>query len=220
MSLVRPEFGPTLPALLAPSVRRLPVAGRVTLAVIAAAIVAALAWLALGGADGPAPNATVVREPVAFNLIYGDALRRVAPAAGESLRLRSRPRAAEQLLAVRPLRVAPYRGDVTTALMSLSSGMIDEMRSRIAGFVYRGDGRVSLNKQPGYQISYQARISGRTIYGRRTLLVATPDAPQREGLDFTIQAERSAGVPSLDSLGASGALKTAYRSLRLGTERP
>ena len=41
MSVVRPEFGPTLPELLAPRVRALPRAARVALAVLAALVVAA-----------------------------------------------------------------------------------------------------------------------------------------------------------------------------------
>jgi hypothetical protein len=52
------------------------------------------------------------------------------------------------------------------------------------------------------------------------LLVAKPDPPPREGVDLTILAARSPSVPNLDSVGATGALKTAYRSFRFGTDRP
>ena len=47
MPVVRPEFGPTLPELLAPRVRALPRAGRVVLAIVAVVIVVAAAMFVL-----------------------------------------------------------------------------------------------------------------------------------------------------------------------------
>jgi hypothetical protein len=217
MSVVREEFGPTLPELLG---RRLGVRQRtvwLSLAAIGAVAVVVVAVLALRG--DPSKHPVVVREPVTYNLLRTDALRRVAPRAGETLRLQSRS-GPPQSFAVRPLRLAPYKGDVSAALTFLSARLIDEMRRQYTDFVWRGDGRVNINKQPGYQIIFQAHVGGRTTYGRRVLLVAKPDPPPREGVDLTILAARSPSVPNLDSVGATGALKTAYRSLRFGTERP
>ena len=217
MSLVREEFGPTLPELLG---QRLDVPARkvwVAFAAVGAVVVAVAVGLALR--PTPGQHGAVVREPIAYNLVYTDALHRVAPRGGETLRLQSRS-GPPQSFAVTPLRLAPYKGDVTAALTGLSSGLIDRMRAQYQGFVWRGDGRVNINKQPGYQIIFQARVNGRTTYGRRVMLVAEPDPPPREGVDITILAARSPSVPNLDSVGATGALKTAYRSLRFGTERP
>jgi hypothetical protein len=217
MSVVREEFGPTLPELLG---RRLGVPQRsvwLALAAIGAVAAVVVALLALRG--DPGKHGVVVREPIAYNLIRTDALRRVAPRAGETLRLQSRS-GPSQSFAVRPLRLAPYRGDVSAALTFLSARLIDQMRSQYTSFVWRGDGRVNINKQPGYQIIFQARVRGHTTYGRRVLLVAKPDPPPREGVDITILAARSPSVPSLDYVGATGALKTAYRSFRFGTDRP
>ena len=68
MSVVRPEFGPTLPELLVPRVRALPRAGQVVLAAVAAAVVVALGLaLVLGG--GEDRTTVVVREPIAYNLV-------------------------------------------------------------------------------------------------------------------------------------------------------
>jgi hypothetical protein len=217
MSVVREEFGPTLPELVG---RRLGVRPRAVWLVLAAAgavAVAVAAWLALR--PDPNESTVVVREPVTYNLIYPDALRRVTPRAGETLRLQSRA-GLPQSFAVHPLRLAPYKGDVSAALTFLSARLIDEMRGQYEDFVWRGDGRVNINKQPGYQIIFQARVGGRTTYGRRVLLVAKPDPPPREGVDLTILAARSPSVPNLDSVGATGALKIAYRSFRFGTDRP
>ena len=46
------------------------------------------------------------------------------------------------------------------------------MSAQYPGFLWRGDGRVNINQQPGYQIVFQARIGGHTTYGKRVLLVA------------------------------------------------
>jgi hypothetical protein len=218
MSVVREEFGPTLPELLG---SRLGVPVRTlwrVLAVLAFLAVLFVGWLAFIR-EKPGQTGAVVREPVAFNLIYTDAVRRATPRRGEVLRLETKSGPA-QSMAVRPLHLAPYKGDVSAALTSLSSRLIDEMGRQYDGFIWRGDGRVNINKQPGYQIVFQARVGGHTTYGKRVLLVSAPDPPPRDGLDITVLAERSAAVPNADAVAANGALKTSYRSLRFGTERP
>jgi hypothetical protein len=217
VSVVREEFGPTLPELVG---RRLGVRTRtvwLALAAIGAVAVVVVAWLALR--PDPNQSTVVVREPVTYNLIYPDALQRVAPRSGETLRLQSRS-GPPQSFVVHPLRLQPYKGDVSAALTFMSARLIDEMRGQYQDFVWRGDGRVNINKQPGYQIIFQAHVDGHTTYGRRVMLVAKPDPPPREGVDLTILAARSPSVPNLDSVGATGALKTAYRSFRFGTDRP
>ena len=217
MSVVREEFGPTLPELVG---QRLGVPSRkVWLALVAVLAVAVAIGAYLALRPTPGQTGAVVREPIAYNLIYPDSLKRVAPHQGETLRLESRS-GSPQSLAVKQLHLAPYKGDVSAAMTFLSSTLIDQMRGQYQDFVWRGDGRVNINKQPGYQIIFQARVGGRLTYGRRVMLVPTPDPPPREGVDLTILAARSPSVPNLDSVGATGALKTAYRSFRFGTERP
>jgi hypothetical protein len=219
MSVVREEFGPTLPELLG---ERLRVPPRTIWRVLAAAgvlVVLLVVWLAFVRGT-PGQDAVVVREPVAYNLVHTDALRRATPRAGETLRLETRAGAPPQSFAVKPLHLSPYKGDVSASLTLLSARLIREMGAQYPGFLWRGDGRVNINKQPGYQIVFQARINGRTTYGKRVLLVAAPDPPPREGLDITMLSERSPAVPRADAVAANGALKTPYRSLRFGTDRP
>ena len=82
MSVVRPEFGPTLPELLAqPRVRALPRAARVALAAVAALVVVALAYLLVLRGEQDGRERAVVREPIAYNLVYPPSLQRVRPAA-------------------------------------------------------------------------------------------------------------------------------------------
>jgi hypothetical protein len=221
MSVVRPEFGPTLPELLGPRVRALPPAARVVLGGVAVLVVLALAvGVVRAGRDGR--TTVVVREPIAYNLIYPAGLERVRAIGPETLRLEAPRSAADpQWFAVTPLRLPAYRGDATAVLMGMSPTLIDRMRRSIPGFVWRGDGRVNYNRQPGYEILFQARIHGRTWYGRRTLLLPGGDEPPRTGADINMMAARSAAIPRVDAIGsATGALKTAIRSFRFGTERP
>jgi hypothetical protein len=221
MSVVRPEFGPTLPALLGPRIRALPRVAQLMLAALTAVVVVVLAYVVLTGTEDNRPHA-VVREPIAYNLIYPAPLVRVRPHAGETLRLETPPgTTAPQSFAVKPFRLPPYHGDSTGVLTFMSANMITRMGATYPGFVWRGDGRVNYNRQPGYEIVFQAKIGGRTTYGRRTLLVPADQAVPREGVDITMLAARSTAVPRVDAVGsASGALKTAIRSFRFGTDRP
>jgi hypothetical protein len=221
MSVVRPEFGPTLAELVGPRVRALPRPAQFAAWATVAVAVVALVLLAARLRAGEPRSVVVVREPVAFNLVHSDGLRRVGPRPGEVLRLESvAAAAAPQSLAVTPLRLAPYRGDVTATLMGRTPRLIDAMRATLPGFVWRGDGRVNINEQPGYEILYQFRRSGRLTYGRRVLLVADAESLPREGIDVTFLAARSDAVPRVDAVAASGQLRTSLRSLRFGTERP
>jgi hypothetical protein len=218
MSVVREEFGPTLPELLG---SRLHVPVRTVwraLAAVGVVVVLVVGWLTFVRGT-PGQTGTVVRGPVTFNLIYTDALKRVAPGRGELLRLKA-PAGPPQSFAVRPLRLAPYKGDVTAALTLLSARLIQQMSATYPGFLWRGDGRVNINQQPGYQIVFQASVGGHTTYGKRILLVSVPDPPPRTGLDITMLAERSPATPKADAVAANGALKTPLRSVRFGTQRP
>ena len=220
MSVVRPEFGPTLPELLGPRVRALPRAAQVALAALAALIVVAAAALLLRDSRDTRPHA-VVEKPIAFNLLYPKPLERVRPRGREVLRLQTPPAAgAPQSFAVTPLKLPPYRGDASAVLTVMSAQLIQRMSRTIPGFVWRGDGRVSYNRQPGYEILFQAKIGGRTTYGRRTLLLPGGDTPPHEGVDIMMMAARSAAIPRFDAVASNGALKTAIRSFRFGTERP
>jgi len=217
MSVVRQEFGPTLPELLGPRVRAWPRAARWALAAACAVVVAGIAWLLLTRGGG---ERTVVRTPIEFNLSYAPPLHRTAPRPGEVLRLQARGSASPQSFAVRVLRIPQYRGDVGAALAIMSSHMIDRMAATIPGFAYRGEGKARVNTTTGYQISYQGRIGGRLTYGRRVMLVSPNEAHPRTAAQLDLLAARSPTVPTADSVGGSGALKLPLRSFRFGTQGP
>jgi len=217
MSVVRQEFGPTLPELAGPRFRAWSRPAQLALVAAAVLVVAGLAWLFVTRTGG---GPTVVRGPITFNLSYAPPLHRTAPHAGELLRLQTRGETSPQSYTVRLLRIPPYRGDSGAALGIVASHMTDRMAATIPGFVYRGEGKARVNTTPGYQISYQGNIGGRLTYGRRLMLVAPSVAHPRVAAQVDVLAARSAAVPNADSVGGSGALKQAMRSFRFGTQGP
>lgn len=214
---MRPEFGPTLPELLAPRLRRLPRAARAALAAVGLALLVAIAALALG--RGGVHDA-VVRGRVTFNLQYPAGLVRVAPRPGELLRLESPPGARYPLLyVVRPSTLPPYGGDINGILPLFSARIISAMQRADPAFVLRGEGRMRVNENAsGYNLQFQTRIGGRLTFGRRLLLYAG-ETGVRYGVDVLLLARSSPTVPNVDSVGAAGPLKVAMRTFRFGTEQ-
>jgi|HigsolmetaAR202D_1030399.scaffolds.fasta_scaffold43764_2 hypothetical protein len=211
-SLVRPEFGPTLPELVGPRLRRLPRAARIALAVAAAAVATAVLALALGA--GEEEQVVVAREGEPFNFIYRPPFERREPRAGEIVRVGS----ATEFMAVRPLRLEPFRGDVAGMLPVHAAREQIRLARELPGFMWRFDGRANVNRIQGYEFSYQYRPDGRLTYGRRIYLLPTPTS--RVGVELVLEGRRSRTLPNVDAVGRNGPLKTSLRSFRFGTERP
>jgi hypothetical protein len=217
--LVKPEYGPSLPALMRtwPRPRRLAVTAALALVVVVAV---ALAVLRVVRNDANT-SVAVVQGPPAFNLIWRNDLKRVAPNPGELLRLENRSGAGLlQRFLVRPLHLAPYRGDVFGVLpLYAATVTMREIRQDYPDAIERGEGKARINELPGYQVIFQTNVGGHVAYGRRILLL--PDEPGvREGAQLEMLVTRSPAVPRADAVGGNGPLKTPLRSFRFGTERP
>jgi hypothetical protein len=225
---VRPEFGPSLPALLRPRLAALPRLRRAAaiagLAVVALVVLLLLVALRPGG-GGLKLHDVLVGDPVGFNLGYQPGLHQVKPRpAGTRLVLEGHAGAPFQRFTVRPLTLRPYRGDASGAYLATAVSMIASMEAADPSFRYRGEGRARINDLGAYQISFQTKRNGHTVLGRRYLVVPNPPtgggpSPTR-GADIELLAQLSPVVPNVDAVGTNGALKSPLRSFRFGTERP
>jgi hypothetical protein len=214
VSVVKPQYGPTMPAL----VRRLPPPGQAAVVALVALLVAAAVVLALRAR--PDETNVVVRHGTTFNLTYGSQLRRARPARGALLALR-RERGGLFLdsYVVRPLMLAPYRGAVSGVLPVYSVAYMRRLRKRYGDVDLVLEGRTRINNAIGYQLVLRGKLGRRTLYVRHLLLV--PDEPegQRRGVVIELESTPAAGTPNAVGIGNAGPLKQAMRSFRFGTSR-
>jgi hypothetical protein len=229
-TIVRPEYGPTLPEVTG---SRWP---RVRLALVVLGVIVAV-WAALKLLDDPSSGRTVVvvKEPVAVNVLRDDRLEQVAPRGREELRLQTTAEVSKgtqgvQSFTISPLVLGAYVGDDPGAMLTVrATQSIAQLRGEIRCFALRGEGRTRVNLYPGYVITYEGRVSGpcggpreagNLFYGKRFFLY--PDVPKpTEAVQVDLHAPYVpiyVGFP--EAVGANGPLKLPLRSFNFGTERP
>jgi hypothetical protein len=216
-SLVRPEFGPTLPVLLRARLgpRWPQVAGGLAAAIVVAALVAVLS----GGDDR---KVLVHRGALAFTILFdAHAVRSATPEGEELARLTMvRPRVTAEVT-VQALHLAPYRGEVSSGLLPVvAERYVSELKAANPDLVIRDEGKARVNSAPGYQIGFRTGPPDGRTFGRDVLLV--PDEPgAREGVVLSFRqinrGVRRLGEPARDAVVT---VKRAFRSFRFGTERP
>lgn len=213
MSALKPEYGPTLPELIG----RLPRAARVAV-MAAGGLVAVLAIVVVVRARVD-ETAVIIRQPVALNLVHGpDLVRRSRPGALLALERRRGDLFLDSYV-IRDLVLAPYRGSAAGTLPIVAFDYIKRLRRRYVGFDFVGEGRTRVNNGIGYQVVFRARLGERTLYGRHLMLVAEEPEGQRRGVVIELASTPAAGTPNAEATGTAGALKSALRSFRFGTER-
>jgi hypothetical protein len=212
--VIKAEYGPTLPQLVAS--RSLAV--RVAAATLAVLIVAGAAFVAITSrAD---ETAVLVRKPLTFNIIYGGQWDRVK-APGTLLALRNTGTRGLFLdsYAIRDLRLPAYRGGASGMLPIYAIGYLRDVRTRYKGFEFVSEGRARINNAIGYEVTFRARSGTRRLYGRHYLLVEEEPDGLRHGVVIELESTPAAGTPSPDEIGHHGALKTPLRSFRFGEDR-
>jgi hypothetical protein len=213
VSVVKAQYGPTLPQL----VGALPRAARAAVVALVALLIAGAVVLALRARSGE--TTLIVRGPATFNLAYGPLLTRV-PEPHDLLALR-REHGGLFLdsYVVRALALPPYRGAVGGLLPVYAVAYLDRLRRRYDSSDLVLEGRTRINNAIGYQLVLRARRATRTIYVRHLLLV--PEAPEgaRRGVVIELESTPAAGTPNALGTGDAGPLKVALRSFRFGTER-
>jgi hypothetical protein len=213
VSVVKPQYGPTLPQL----VRRLPRAGQAAVVVLAVLLLAAAIAVTL--ASRPDETHVIVRGQTTFNLAYGPQLQRVSERGALFALRRSRRGLFLDSYVVRPLRLPPYRGAAGGLLPLYSVAYVKGLRKRYGDFDLVLEGRTRINNGIGYQLVLRAKLGRRTLYVRHLLLV--PDDPEgaRRGVIVELQSTPAAGTPNAVGIGNAGPLKQAMRSFRFGTSR-
>lgn len=215
--LVRPEFGPTLAALVR---RRLGVAERTTvLAALALGIAAVAIMLVARWVETPDGEVVVHRGDPVFNLVYSpDALSRVTPRPGELIRLEARRGALRMSVVARALRLPEYRGDVSRGLLPVyAEGYADELRRSLPGFRLTDEGKARVNDFPGYQLGFRAGPPGRRIKGRDLLLVEQELGP-RMAVAVSLRQTGARRVPGEAEQRVIDLTKDAFRSVAFGTD--
>ena len=216
--LVRPEFEPTLPAL----VRRrfgLPERATIALLLLAVAAIAAALLLVRPRVDGEAQ--LVHREDPVFNLVYATgALREVEPHPGELARLEGRRGRQAVAITARPLELPAYEGDVAHGLLpTYASGHLRELASTLDRFQLRAEHRTRINDAPGYEIRFRSGAPGNATFGTDTLVV--PDEEETEGALLLSMRREVDGPLKLSDAEKNFAddASEAFRSLYFGTGR-
>jgi hypothetical protein len=211
VTVVKPQYGPTLPQL----VRALPRPGKLAVAALVAALIALAVVLTLRAA--PADTNVIVRGASTFNLTYSSLLKRVSRPGTQLALRRERGGLFLDSYVVRPLTLPAYRGAVGGLLPLYSVAYVRALRKRYGDFELVLEGRTRINNAIGYQLVFRARRGYRTLYVRHLLLV--PDKPEglRRGVIIEVESTPAAGTPNTLGVGNAGPTKQAMRSFRFGT---
>jgi hypothetical protein len=174
--LVLPEYGPSGPELIR---RRLgPRALRVVAGV---AVLLVLAFVVLIARAGHGLTSFEHRSEPVFTLLYpAGRVHRVAPRAGELVRLTSRRGKLRVAITARRLKLPPYRGSAAGLLPVYADRQIGALAAGLPGFRALTDGKARIKDTPAYQLRY--RFGGPR---RRTLgidVFAVPEDGDREGV--------------------------------------
>jgi hypothetical protein len=211
LTVVAPEHRPTLREELAP----LPAPARWAVLAVLVLLVAGIA-IALLGDGSSADGRVIVREsPIAFNLRVPPGMNQLEPGAGEWVHLE---RKGQDSMVVMPLQLPPYKGDVGGILPVVAARELDALKQRFPDLEPVEEGKARINKAAGYSLSFRVSRSPRE-YGRLVLL-PQPVPGARDGVKLLLRATPDGGADKAADVGASGQLKTPYRSFRFGTETP
>jgi hypothetical protein len=182
----------------------------VTIAVIVVFVLAALA-LAIKAAQPPGIG-VAQSEPIAFTLHYPRSMHAVKPADGQLLHVQ---RKGKDEFILERLQLPPYRGDVGGALPVIAARELNALRKRYPELEPVEETKTRVNRVVGYTLAFRVSRKPRR-YGRLVLL-PEPVPGTREGVKMLLLATPSGGASSAADVGASGRLKTPYRSFRFGS---
>jgi hypothetical protein len=216
MSLVRPEFEPTLPTLLR---RRLGVRERTTIVLLLVALAAlAVAVVLVYPRVDRIGEISHDGEP-AFTLQYrNDLFHSEPPEFGELARLEGRRGRQAVTITVRPFGLPGEQGNVAQAVLPIhASQRIERLAFDLDPFELRGEHRARVNDAPGYEIRFRTGQPGRYTYGSDLMLLPT-DEDATGGLLLSLRREiRGRPRLSADEEEFADLATEAMRSVQFGT---
>ena len=208
---IQQRFGPSLPALLAPRLHRLPaIARRVGAALVVLAIAVIIA-VVLRNHD---PVFSWSGPPVAFSTPYPRSMT-LEPAPRGAILLLEQHDSSGRLVAsfeVSPLRLPAYGGEISGILAVTALNYIRAF-TQAAGPTYRygSSGRTRIDNLPGYTYTYSRSIDGTRYYGRVVWL--TPQVTGKRGLlmalltlPSALKAATTPAYPTPDDIGKLGSV--------------
>jgi hypothetical protein len=210
----RPDFGPSLPALLR---RRFGIRERVTR--IVAFVVAAAIAIAVVVALLSRPEHIVYRAGPTFNIQYSsDVLERVAPRGSELVRLEAHKGKLSASITVSRLTLPAYGGNVTSGLLPVHVDRYERELSRtLVDFQLRDEGSARVNDAQGYQVGFRFGPTGRFTWARDMMLVPG-DEDVREGVMLRLRQTKEGTITDADREVLDD-VHQAFRSFNFGTDR-
>ena len=216
MTLVRPEFEPTLPALVR---RRFGVRERTTILLLLAALALLAVAVVLVRPRVDRISEVVHGDEPAFTLQYrNDLLHSEPPGPGELARLEGRRGRQSVTITVRPLELPPHEGDVAHAFLPVyASSHIEKLAGSLDRFELRAEHRARLHDAPGYEVRFRTGPPGRYTYGSDLMLIPGDDEGSG-GLLLSMRREITGRVRLSEREEEFADLATeAMRSVRFGT---
>ena len=213
---VRPEFGPTLPALLlARGVSRR------ALAIGSAALVLAAVAAVIAIRAGRDEATLVVAGPPTFNLVYPPSqLHEAPPRSGELFRLAGRSPHGSVTISGRAVIVPPYPGgDVVGGYLPiLAEQRLEQLHALYGSVEVFDEGKARINLFPGYQIGFGAQRGGHRIFGRDTY-VFPGEGDARDGVLLSLRRDVTGRANATDDAFFKTA-KLVFTSFAFGEGRP
>jgi hypothetical protein len=207
---LKPQYGPTLGQLLAPSWGS---AGRPVRALLLA-VGAGLFVLATWAALSLLPARYSHGGHVPFSFTY-KGLYRTAPDLGGYVKVaRSDGRFLRDSFAVAPLELGPYAGSVTAELPLVAARYAHTLASRFPHLRLEGEGKTRISSTlGGYEVLYSTLVHGRKLYGRDVMLL--PERPHvRQGVVVEMLSDQPATVSK--PVASSGVLEAPLKTFTFG----
>jgi hypothetical protein len=183
---VKPEYGPTLPELLESRLGGVPRGIRGAFGVVVAVIVVVALLVAVRGGSSSISGGG---SGVSFSFSYAGLDREALPTGTYALLEATRGTRLVARIAVAPLRLAPYTGNVIGIEPLIAANYMRTFAARTPGVVLQSAGPTVVDGTAGYDFTYTQRLDGETYYGRTIFLTPSAESHALSGLTVSLLAQ-------------------------------